>query len=129
MAKKPAEQKKSNEPTAKQRLQAFRDRITRLEEEKREIADDIKDVYKEAKSAGFDPKALRNIVKDSIKTPGQRAAQREIEAIVQQVAPHPDYLQPPFTIPALWREGTDFKRLEALPWPPTRKDQKETTQP
>ncbi|WP_041409536.1 DUF2312 domain-containing protein [Sinorhizobium fredii] len=44
-------------------LRAFIERIERLEEEKRTIADDIKLVYGEAKSMGFDQKALRAIVR------------------------------------------------------------------
>jgi uncharacterized protein (UPF0335 family) len=43
-------------------LRAFIERVEKLEEEKRSIADDIKDVYTEAKSGGFDAKALRKIV-------------------------------------------------------------------
>jgi uncharacterized protein (UPF0335 family) len=48
---------------AKDHLKAFIERIERLEEEKKAIADDIRDVYAEAKSNGFDVKALRAIVK------------------------------------------------------------------
>lgn len=44
-------------------LKAFLERIERLEEERQGIVDDIKDVYSEAKSSGFDPKILRKIVK------------------------------------------------------------------
>ncbi|MEK8094280.1 DUF2312 domain-containing protein [Methylocystis sp. IM3] len=43
-------------------LLAFIERIEKLEEEKRAIADDIKDVYAEAKGTGFDPKVMRKIV-------------------------------------------------------------------
>ena len=43
-------------------LRAFIERIERLEEEKRAIADDVKDVYAEAKGNGFDPKIMRKIV-------------------------------------------------------------------
>lgn len=43
-------------------LRAFIERIERLEEEKRSIADDIKDVYAEAKGNGFDAKIIRKIV-------------------------------------------------------------------
>jgi uncharacterized protein (UPF0335 family) len=43
-------------------LRAFIERIERLEEEKRTIADDIKDVYGEAKATGYDAKAMRKIV-------------------------------------------------------------------
>ncbi|MBO6551868.1 MAG: DUF2312 domain-containing protein [Roseitalea sp.] len=47
---------------ARDHLRAFVERIERLEEEKKTIADDIKDVYAEAKANGFDTKALRKIV-------------------------------------------------------------------
>lgn len=43
-------------------LRAFIERIEKLEEEKRAIGDDIKDVYAEAKGTGFDPKVIRKIV-------------------------------------------------------------------
>lgn len=45
-----------------QRLKAFLDRIERLEEEKKNLADDIKDVYGEAKATGFDVKTMRKII-------------------------------------------------------------------
>ena len=48
---------------AKDQLKAFIERIERLEEEKKAIADDIRDVYAEAKANGFDVKALRAIVR------------------------------------------------------------------
>jgi uncharacterized protein (UPF0335 family) len=48
---------------AKDHLKAFVERIERLEEEKKTIADDIKDVYAEAKGNGFDVKALRAVVR------------------------------------------------------------------
>ncbi|MBX3597938.1 MAG: DUF2312 domain-containing protein [Rhizobiaceae bacterium] len=44
-------------------LRALIERIERLEEEKKTIADDIKDVYAEAKGNGFDTKAIRAIVR------------------------------------------------------------------
>ena len=44
-------------------LRSFVERIERLEEEKKNYADDIKDVYSEAKSSGFDAKVLRQIVR------------------------------------------------------------------
>ena len=43
-------------------LRAFLERIEKLEEEKRATADDIKDVYAEAKGTGYDVKILRKIV-------------------------------------------------------------------
>ena len=47
---------------AKEQLKSIVERIERLEEEKKAIADDIKDVYAEAKGNGFDVKTLRKIV-------------------------------------------------------------------
>ena len=46
-----------------EQLRLFIERVERLEEEKKGIADDIKDVYAEAKSTGFDVKTMRAIVK------------------------------------------------------------------
>jgi uncharacterized protein (UPF0335 family) len=46
-----------------EQLRLFIERIERLEEEKKGIADDIKDVYSEAKSTGFDVKTMRTIVR------------------------------------------------------------------
>ena len=48
---------------AKDQLKAFVERVERLEEEKKAIADDIRDVYGEAKANGFDTKALRTVVR------------------------------------------------------------------
>jgi uncharacterized protein (UPF0335 family) len=46
-----------------EQLRLFIERIERLEEEKRGIADDVKDTYAEAKSTGFDPKIMRAIIR------------------------------------------------------------------
>jgi uncharacterized protein (UPF0335 family) len=51
------------ERVAKDQLKSFIERIERLEEEKKSLADDIRDVYAEAKANGFDTKALREIIK------------------------------------------------------------------
>ena len=48
---------------AKDQLKAFVERIERLEEEKKAIADDIRDVYAEAKGNGYDVKAMRAVVR------------------------------------------------------------------
>lgn len=45
------------------RLRLLIERIERLEEEKKAMADDIKDVYAEAKAVGYDPKIMRTIVR------------------------------------------------------------------
>ncbi len=47
---------------AKDQLRAFIERIERLEEEKTALATDIKEVYAEAKSNGFDTKIMRKVV-------------------------------------------------------------------
>ena len=44
-------------------LRLFIERIERLEEEKKGIADDVKDVYAEAKANGYDTKTMRAIVR------------------------------------------------------------------
>ncbi|MBZ6377973.1 DUF2312 domain-containing protein [Pacificimonas flava] len=46
-----------------EQLRLFIERIERLEEEKKAIADDIKLVYGEAKAEGFDPKTMRTVVR------------------------------------------------------------------
>ncbi|MBP5352177.1 MAG: DUF2312 domain-containing protein [Alphaproteobacteria bacterium] len=48
---------------AADRLRSLIERIERLEEEKKGIASDIRDIFAEAKSAGFDTKAMRTILK------------------------------------------------------------------
>jgi uncharacterized protein (UPF0335 family) len=48
---------------AGEQLKFFIERIERLEEEKRALSDDIKEVYAEAKGTGFDPKIMRQIIK------------------------------------------------------------------
>jgi uncharacterized protein (UPF0335 family) len=65
---------------AKDHLKAFIERIERLEEEKKTIADDIRDVYAEAKGTGFDVKALRTIVRLRKQDADER---KEQEAILE----------------------------------------------
>jgi len=47
---------------ARDQLLSYIERIERLEEEKKTIADDIKDVYGEAKATGFDSKILKKVI-------------------------------------------------------------------
>lgn len=58
---------------ARVQLRSIVERIERLEEEKKAVADDIKDVYAEAKANGFDTKTIRRVV-----------ALRKIEAAERQ---------------------------------------------
>jgi uncharacterized protein (UPF0335 family) len=46
-----------------QQLRLLIERIERLEEEKQDISDDIKDVYGEAKATGFDVKTMKSIIR------------------------------------------------------------------
>jgi uncharacterized protein (UPF0335 family) len=48
---------------AKDQLKALIERIERLEEEKAALANDIKEVYAEAKGTGFDTKAIRKVIR------------------------------------------------------------------
>jgi len=61
-------------------LKAFIERVERLEQEKKAIADDIRDVYAEAKGSGFDVKALRQIVRLRKQDADER---REYETILE----------------------------------------------
>lgn len=65
---------------AKGQLKAIVERIEMLEEEKKTISDDIKDVYAEAKSSGFDLKALRTIIRMRKQDPNDR---QESETIIE----------------------------------------------
>jgi uncharacterized protein (UPF0335 family) len=65
---------------AKEQLKAVVERVERLEEEKKAIADDIKDVYAEAKGHGFDVTALRTIVRLRKQDSDER---KEQEAILE----------------------------------------------
>jgi uncharacterized protein (UPF0335 family) len=64
-------------------LRSLRDRIVRLEEEKKSIAEDIKDVYAEAKANGFDVKALRIVVKRAMEDASQKAQRCETEELAE----------------------------------------------
>jgi uncharacterized protein (UPF0335 family) len=60
-------------------LRSFIERIERLEEEKKTIADDIRDVYAEAKGNGFDTKVMRQVIRIRKKDAAER---QEEEAIL-----------------------------------------------
>ena len=62
----------------KEQLKAFVERVERLEEEKKAIADDIRDVYAEAKGSGFDVKALHAIVRLRKQDTDERREQQAI---------------------------------------------------
>ena len=65
--------------TTDDRLRLLIERVERLEEEKKGIADDIRDVYGEAKAVGYDAKIMRQIVRLRKMKPDDRA---EMETIL-----------------------------------------------
>lgn len=66
------------ENVAAAELRQFIERIERLEEEKQTIADDIKDVYGEAKGRGYDTKAMKTIVRLRKKDANERIEEETI---------------------------------------------------
>ena len=69
-----------NTVVATGQLRSFIERIERLEEEKKTISDDIKEVYAELKGNGFDSKAVREVIRLRKKEDHER---QEEEAMVQ----------------------------------------------
>lgn len=65
---------------ARDNLRLTVERIERLEEEKKEVAEQIKEVYGEAKSLGYDTKALRSVIKLRKQ---DRETRQEQEAILE----------------------------------------------
>jgi uncharacterized protein (UPF0335 family) len=63
---------------AKDQLKSIIERIERLEEEKKTISDDIRDVYAESKGNGFDVKALRTIIRLRKQDPNERQEEETI---------------------------------------------------
>ena len=63
-----------------EQLRLFIERVERLEEEKKGIADDIKDVFAEAKGQGYDVKTMRSIIKLRAM---ERDARMEQEALLE----------------------------------------------
>ena len=63
---------------SKEQLRSITERIGRLEDDKKVIADDIRDVYAEDKGNGFNPKALRVIVRRQ-RSDAKKAAELEAD--------------------------------------------------
>ena len=70
----------SDETVSAQQLRLFLERIETLEEEKKGISDDIKDVYAEAKATGFDIKTMKALIK---LRKMENAARQEAEALLE----------------------------------------------
>lgn len=68
----------SEQGVAQDQLRAFVERVERLEEEKQTIADDIREVYAEAKGNGFDVKVLRQVVRIRKQDKAERMEQEAI---------------------------------------------------
>jgi len=64
--------------SADDRLRLLIERIERLEEDKKDVADDIKDVYTEAKAVGYDPKIMRQIIRLRKMNPDDRREQQAL---------------------------------------------------
>ncbi len=61
-----------------ERLRSLVERIERLEEERKALAGDIKDIYAEAKSAGFDVKVIRQLIRVRRQEPAEVAEQETL---------------------------------------------------
>ena len=85
----------SSDSVAQDQLRAFIERIERMEEEKKAISDDIKEIYAEAKGNGFDTKVLRQIIRIRKQDANERAEQEALlelymAALGMAVAPPQD---------------------------------------
>jgi uncharacterized protein (UPF0335 family) len=67
-----------NSQLAVDQLKSIIERIERLEEEKKSLSDDIRDIYSESKGNGYDVKALRTIVRLRKQSPDDIAEQEAI---------------------------------------------------
>lgn len=67
-----------NETVAAGQLRSLIERIERMEEEKKTITDDIKDIYAEAKGTGFDTKAIRTIIRQRKQDQAERQEEESI---------------------------------------------------
>lgn len=63
---------------AAERLRSLVERIERLEEERRALGGDIKDIYAEAKSAGFDVKVMRQLIRQRRQEPAEVEEQESL---------------------------------------------------
>jgi len=66
--------------SSEEQLRLLIERVERMEEEKKNVAEDIRDVYSEAKAVGFDPKIMRQIIRLRKMEADDRA---EMEAILE----------------------------------------------
>ncbi|MBS7792180.1 DUF2312 domain-containing protein [Roseococcus sp. SDR] len=69
---------------AADRLRSIVDRIERLEQERKDLGGDIKDVFSEAKSAGFDVKVLRRLIRERKISPAELEQQDDLLALYRR---------------------------------------------
>ncbi len=69
------ERKKDNGP---EQLRAFVERVERIHEEQKVLADDVADIYREAKRTGFNTKVIRAVVRARAQDPAERREQRDL---------------------------------------------------
>ena len=69
---------------ASERLRSFIERIERLEEEKAALAADVREVYAEAKSTGFDVKTMRQVIRLRKMDRDDRQAQEHLLDLYKQ---------------------------------------------
>jgi uncharacterized protein (UPF0335 family) len=77
-AQRAAERAPDSGGVAAERLRSFVQRIERLEEDKAGLAQDLKEVYAEAKGEGFDTKVLRKLISLRKRDPQQRREEEEL---------------------------------------------------
>jgi uncharacterized protein (UPF0335 family) len=74
----------SSDSVAQDQLRAFIERIERMEEEKKAISDDIKEIYGEAKGNGFDTKILRQVIRIRKQDANERLEQEALLDLYMQ---------------------------------------------
>lgn len=86
---------------AAERLRSLVDRIERLEEERKALGGDIKDIYAEAKSAGFDCKVLRRLIRERKQEPADLEEQETLLDIYRRALG--GYVDTPLGVAAMER--------------------------
>ena len=78
MALDAAEGERETGGIAADRLRSLIERVERLEEERKALASDIKDIFAEAKGAGFDVKVMRQIIRIRAQEPAEVEEQENL---------------------------------------------------
>ena len=72
--------KDHNQSDTVRQLSSYVSRIERLEEERKGLADDVKDIFLEAKGLGYDVKALRRVI---ARRKMDKSAREELDALIE----------------------------------------------